>query len=187
MECLNRTDRWFSARLQCLVHPGVRDKRRVFEIDLSQPRHETAFWWRHNGPVMSQLTGPIKWPDYPLEIIVIYVHINTHNKESLQQRCRRSTNVQLGLMFCTYLYGLSLNGWHALFFIVENRLGVTITKHAIKRNFLIWMTTARQPTKRRCSCVSTLTCTCILFLFVHETKNPQHLDCGRSIPATHGG
>ena len=28
----------------CLVHPGVRDKRRVSEIDLSQPRHETAFW-----------------------------------------------------------------------------------------------------------------------------------------------
>ena len=33
----------------CLVHPGVRDKRRVSETDLSQPRHETAFWWRHNG------------------------------------------------------------------------------------------------------------------------------------------
>ena len=28
----------------CLVHPGVRDKRRVSEIDLSHPRHETAFW-----------------------------------------------------------------------------------------------------------------------------------------------
>ena len=28
----------------CLVHPGVRDKRRVSEIDLSQPRHETVFW-----------------------------------------------------------------------------------------------------------------------------------------------
>ena len=27
----------------CLVHPGVRDKRRVSEIDLSQPRHDTAF------------------------------------------------------------------------------------------------------------------------------------------------
>ena len=26
-----------------------------------------------------------------------------------------------------------------------------------------------------------------LCLFVNETKNPQHLDCGRSIPATHGG
>ena len=49
----------------CLVHPGVRDKRRVSEIDLSQPRHETAFWWRHNGPVTSQLTDPIKWRNYP--------------------------------------------------------------------------------------------------------------------------
>ena len=52
----------------CLVHPGVRDKRRVSEIDLSQPRHETAFWWRHNGPVTSQLTDPIKWRNYPLQL-----------------------------------------------------------------------------------------------------------------------
>ena len=86
-------------RLSCLVHPGVRDKRQVSEIDLSQPRHETAFWWRHNGPVMSQLTDRIKWPNYPVELIGIYVHINTHNKESLAQRCRRSTNVQLCLIF----------------------------------------------------------------------------------------
>ena len=43
-----------------LVHPVVRDKRRVSETDLSQPRHETAFWWRHNGPVTSQLTDSIK-------------------------------------------------------------------------------------------------------------------------------
>ena len=85
--------------LYCLVHLGVRDKRRVSEIDLSQPRHETAFWWRHNGPVTSQLTDPIKWPNYSLELIGIYVHINTHNKESLQQRCRRWTNVQLCLIF----------------------------------------------------------------------------------------
>ena len=31
-------------RPSCLVHPGVRDKRRVSEIDFSQPRHETDFW-----------------------------------------------------------------------------------------------------------------------------------------------
>ena len=61
----------------------------------------------------------------------------------------------------TYLYGLSLNGWHVLFCIVNNRHGVTITTHAIKRHFLIWMTTVRQPTKRWCSCVLTLKCTCI--------------------------
>ena len=76
----------------CLVHPGVRDKRRVSEIDLSQPRHETAFWWRNNGPVTSQLTEPIKWPNYPLQLIGIFVHTSTYKKESLQQRCRRSTN-----------------------------------------------------------------------------------------------
>ena len=72
-------------RTKCLVHPGVRDKHRVSEIDLSQPRHETAFWWRPNGPVTSQLTDRVKRPNYPLELMGIYVHINTHNKESLTQ------------------------------------------------------------------------------------------------------
>ena len=143
-------------RSSCLVHPGVRDERRVSEIDLSQSRHETAFWWRHTGLVTSQSTDPVKWRNYPLELIGIYVHINTHNKESLIQRCRRSINVQLCLIFCTYLYSLSLNGCHALFCIANNRHGVTITMHAIRRHFLIWVTTVRQPTKRRCSCVLTL-------------------------------
>ena len=94
-------------KYRCFIHPGVRDKRRVSEIDLSQPRHETAFWWCHNGPVTSQLSDPIKWPNHPLELIEIYEHINTHDEESLTQRCRRSTNVQLCLIFCTYPYGLS--------------------------------------------------------------------------------
>ena len=58
--------------------------------------------------------------------------------------------------FCTYLYGLSLIGCHTWFCIVNNRHGVTITTHAIKRHFLIWMTTVRQPTKRRRSRVFTL-------------------------------
>ena len=58
--------------------------------------------------------------------------------------------------FCTYPYGLSLNGWHALLCIANNRHYVTITTHAIKRHFFIWMTTVRQPTKRRRSCVLTL-------------------------------
>ena len=143
-------------RLSCLVHPCVRNKRRVSEIDLSQPRHETAFWWRHNGPVTSQLTDPITLPNYPLELIGIYVHINTQNKEYLTRRCRRSTNVQLCLIFCTYPYGLSLNVWYALLCIANNRHGVTITTYAIKRHFHIWMTTVRQPTKHRRSRVLTL-------------------------------
>ena len=46
-----------------------------------------------------KLTDPIKWPNYPLELIWIYVHIKTHDKECLTQRCRRSTNVQLCLVF----------------------------------------------------------------------------------------
>ena len=45
---------------------------------------------------------------------------------------------------------------YAVFFITNNRHDVTITTHAIKRHFLIWMTTVRQPTKHRCSCVLTL-------------------------------
>ena len=181
-----RDKRWVSESI-CLVYPGVWDKRRVSEIDLSQPRHETAFWWRHNGPVTSQLNHPIKWLKYPLELIGIYVHINTHNKEFLTQRCRKSTNVQLCLIFCTYPYALSLNGWHALLCIANKRHGVTITTHAIKRHFLIWMTTMRQPKKRQHSCVFNLKIHLYLCLLVNETKNPQHLDCGRSIPATHGG
>ena len=55
--------------------------------------------------------------------------------------------------FCTYPYSLSLNGWHALLCIVNNRHDVTIT---IKRHFFIWMTMVRQPTKHRRSCVLTL-------------------------------
>ena len=55
-----------------------------------------------------------------------------------------------------YLYGSSLNGWHALFCFTNNRQDVTIMTHAIKRHFLIWMMTWRQPTKCRCSCVLTV-------------------------------
>ena len=58
--------------------------------------------------------------------------------------------------FCIYLYGSSLNGWHAVCCITNNRHDVTITTHAIKGHFFIWMTTVRQPTKPRCSCVLTL-------------------------------
>ena len=54
--------------------------RRVSEIDLSQPRHETAFSWRHNGPVTSQTTDRIKWPNYPVELIGIYVHKHTQQR-----------------------------------------------------------------------------------------------------------
>ena len=58
--------------------------------------------------------------------------------------------------FCTYPYGLGLNGWYVLLCIANNPHGVTITTHAIKRHLLIWMTTVRQPTKRWRSCVLTL-------------------------------
>ena len=87
----------------CLVHSGVRDKRLLPEIDLSQPWHETAFWWCHNWPVTSQLTDPIMWPNHPSELIGIYGQINTHNKECLTQRSRRSTNAHLSLIVL-YIY-----------------------------------------------------------------------------------
>ena len=74
----------------------------------------------------------------------------------MPQRCRRSTMYKCVWYFCIYLYGLSLNGWHALFRITNNRHDVTITTHAIKRHFLIRMTTIGQPMKRRCYCVLTL-------------------------------
>ena len=63
---------------------------------------------------------------------------------------------------CTIVFDISVhihmvwvlvNGWHALLYIANNRHSVATTTHAIKRHFLIWMTTARQPTKRRRSCV----------------------------------
>ena len=63
--------------------------------------------------------------------------------------------------FCIYLYGLSLNEWHALFCNANNRHDVTITTHAITRHFLIWMTTVTPPKKHSCSCVLTLKYTSI--------------------------
>ena len=82
------------------------------------------------------------------------MHITTHNKEYLAHRCRRSTNVQLCLIFL-YIPIWVESYWMACR-ILHNRRDVNITTHAIKRHFLIWMTTVRQPTKHRCSCVLTL-------------------------------
>ena len=116
-----------------------------------------AFWWRHNGQVTSQSIGPIMSPNYPLELIGIFMHTSTRNKESLTQTCRRSTNVQLWLIFCIYMGWVLMDGMR--FFVshisLNNCHDVTITTHAIKRRFLAWMTTLRQPTKRRCSGVFT--------------------------------
>ena len=140
----------------CLIHPGVRDKRQVSEIDLSQPRHETAFWWHNNGPVTSQLSDPIKWPNYPLQLIGIYVPKTHTTKNPWRKDVVDRQMYNCVGYFCIYPYGLSLNGWHALLCIRNNRHGLTITTHATRRHFLIWMTTVRQPTKRRRSCVLTL-------------------------------
>ena len=122
---------------------------RVSEIDSSQLRHETAFWWRHNRPVTSQLTDPITLPNYPLELIGIYVHINAHTKNPWHKDVVDQQMCNCVWYLCIYPYRLSLNVWHALLCIANNRHVVTITTYAIKRHFLIWMTTVRQPTKRR--------------------------------------
>ena len=140
--------------LSCLVHPGVRDKRRVSEINLTQPRHETAFWWRHNGPVTSQLTDQIKWPNYPVnQDLCAHKHTQQRIPDTKMSQIDKCTNV---LDIFVYIYGLSLNGWHDLFCITNNHHNVTIARHAIKRHFLIWMTPMRQSMERQCSCVLTL-------------------------------
>ena len=79
--------------------------------------------------------------------------------------------------FCIYIYiyGLSLNGWHALFCITNNRHDVTIMTHAIKRHFLIWMTMVRQPTKCRCSCVLTIKYTFICVYWWMRQRNHNTL------------
>ena len=76
--------------------------------------------------------------------------------------------------FCTYPYGLSINGRHSSLCIANNCQGVTITTHAIKRHFLIWMMKVRQPTKRRGSCVLALRYTFICVYWwtrqrIHDT------------------
>ena len=84
------------------------------------------------------------------------MHISTHNKDSLTQRCRRSKNIQLCLLFLYISIWFESYGWHALYCITNNRDYVKITTYAVKRHFLVWITTVRQPTKRRCSRVLTL-------------------------------
>ena len=84
------------------------------------------------------------------------MHINTHNKNPWHKDAIDRQMYNCVWYFCIYLYGLSLNRWHALFCITNNHDDVIITTHAIKRHFLVWMTTVRQLTKRQWSCVLTL-------------------------------
>ena len=76
--------------------------------------------------------------------------------------------------FCTYACGLSLNGWHSLFCIANNLHDVTMTTRAVKRHFLIRMTTVRQPTKcwRSCVLTSKYTFICVYWWtrqIIHDT------------------
>ena len=119
-----------------LENPGI-DRRRVSEIDWSQLRQETAFWWRNKGPMTSQITGLIKWPIYPWHLIEIHEHIDTCDTESMTPRCSRSTHVQLCLIY-SYIddTGVLMDALHYFAQIVRC---VAIKTRATTRHFLIWM------------------------------------------------
>ena len=96
-------------------------------------------------------------------------------------RCLRSTHLQSYLInLYIGVIGVLLEGMH--YFCTANKCcTVTITAGAILRHFLIWRKMVRQP--------ATCWYHCFFFntsLFFNKTKNPQHLDCGRLIPTTHG-
>ena len=122
------------------------------------------FLYRHNGPVTSQVTDQIKWPNYPVELIGIYVHINTHNKESWHKGAVDRQIYNCVWYLCTYPYGLSLDGWHALLCIANNHHAVTIATHAIKLPYLDddGETTYETPT------FLCLTLNTLLFVFIGE-------------------
>ena len=75
-----------------------------------------------------------------------------------------------GWYLCTYPYGLCLNGWYALLCIANNRHGVTITTHEIKRHSLIWVMMVKQPTKSQRSCVLNVKYTfiCVCWWTTHK-------------------
>ena len=102
------------------------------------------------------------------------MRIKTHATKNPSHQCAVDRQMYNCVWyFCIYLYHLSLNGWRALFCITNNRHDVTITTHAIKHYFLIWMTKVRQPTERRCSCVLTLKYTfiCVYCWTIHTIHN----------------
>ena len=65
---------------------------------------------------------------------------------------------------------------------INNRPLCRYMARATTCQFLIWMRTERQPATRCYHGFYRLN----TFLLVNETKNPKRIDCGRSIPATHG-
>ena len=162
----------------------VRDKRRGSEITLFLPRHETAFWWRHNGPVMSQRTDLIKWLIYPLHLIEIYGHIDTCGKVFMTPIYHSLMPAHLWLI---YFILVVLESRQMAFTIWNHKitvLWVTIRARATSRAFLIWVRMVGQMQHADYRGVLTLK-----YAFYQWTRqmNPQHLDCGRSIPGTHGG
>ena len=107
-------------------HGSVLGIRRGSEIDLSQTRHETAFSWRRNGPMMSQSTGLIQWPIYPWHLIEIYGHIDTCNKVFMTPICRTSTPVQLWLIYSILV---RLQSWWMAYTIWNHNKTVTLRRH----------------------------------------------------------
>ena len=115
-----------------LVHPGVRGKHWGFEIDLSQPRHETAFCWRHTWA--SNVT--INRPYYPYRFAGIQA-----------TKCPWHHNVVHRYLYNCDLYtgrtGVSVDGIRCLE-PQRNVLCVAISARATPRHFLIWMRTMGQ-------------------------------------------
>ena len=66
------------------------------EIDWSQPRHETALWWRNKGPVTS--TSTEVWDLFFRVLNEIYGHVDVSDKEFMTPRYRRLTPVKLCLI-----------------------------------------------------------------------------------------
>ena len=85
------------------------------DIDWSQPRKETYFWWRHKGLVTSQSTDLIKCPFYTQHLNETNEHIDTCDKKFMIPRCRRSADVQLSLKY------FIMKGWHISFCTTNNR------------------------------------------------------------------
>ena len=73
--------------------------------------------------------------------------------------------------FFIYLHGMGLNGWHALVCITNNCHSVTITTHAIKCHYLIWMTMVRQCMKRWRSCVFKMHLICVYWWMRQRIHN----------------
>ena len=95
------------------------------EIDWAQTLNETAFWWRHKGPVTSQFTDLIRWPIYIL-IAFLFLAFNLYSWAHMWQIIHHTKMSPIDT--CTIVFDIvlcwwdcSLGGWHTLFCTINNR------------------------------------------------------------------